>query len=314
MEKQRQPSDGEIAKSRSMVREIIAHHFGSSKAATRYLEGGRTNFVFDVRHRHGRFVVRINSEAHKLESFLKEQWAVARVRKLDVPAPEILEVANDLVDWPYMISLRAVGSEATFHPKRAAVVRETGRYAAVINSVRTRGFGETFDWSRNKLSTNTSWHNFVEQELDLGFRLATLQKHNLISPSQSDKVRSTLQNAAKRAKHPVLNHGDLRLKNVLVDKRGEITAIVDWEHCVSSFAAWDLSIALHDLGIDEKEQFLLGYGISEATLLKVSPLIKALNIINYAPAVLLGNARKQRSNALKTLRVRLSGSLDLYSL
>jgi hygromycin-B 4-O-kinase len=109
-----------------------------------------------------------------------------------------------------------------------------------------------------------------------------------------------------------LNHGDLRLKNVLVDKQGKITAIVDWEHCVSNIVEWDFSIALHDLSIDERQQFLMGYGVTETRFTALAPLIKALNIANYAPVVVHLSTR-ERTLKLKQLRLRLKGYLDLYS-
>lgn len=59
------------------------------------------------------------------------------------------------------------------------------------------------------------------------------------------------------------NHGDLRMKNVLVDQDGGICAILDWEKCMSIVAPhWELALALHDLSIDEKQAFLAGYGLS----------------------------------------------------
>ena len=52
---------------------------------------------------------------------------------------------------------------------------------------------------------------------------------------------------------------------MLLDEKGRSCTILDWENCTSNLAPyWELSIALHDLCIDEKEQFLEGYGLSIA--------------------------------------------------
>jgi hygromycin-B 4-O-kinase len=302
----------EINRSRAMVHEIIAHHFGTAKAHTRYLSAGKTNSVFEVRHHQGRFVVRLNSDPTKLQGFMKEQWATARVQKLGVPTPEIVEVSNEIVGWPHMISRCVAGMEATLHPRRLEIVNELGRYAALINSVRTKGFGATFDWSKNKLSRNVNWQEFLNDELQLTHRLKVLESWRLITESTSAKLRKLLKQADRKSQSPVLNHGDLRLKNVLVDKQGKITAIVDWEHCVSNIVAWDFSIALHDLSIDERQQFLMGYGVTETRFTALAPLVKALNIANYAPVVEHLSTR-ERTLKLKQLRLRLKGYLDLYS-
>src|SRR5829696_4610413 len=104
----------------------------------------------------------------------------------------------------------------------------------------------------------------------------------------------------------------MRLKNVIVDENGKINAIIDWEHCVSNVAPhWELSIALHDLSIDEKEEFLRGYGLPGDELIEMAPILSALNVINYAPYI--EEAEKANDTAqLENYRTRLSGSLDLY--
>jgi hygromycin-B 4-O-kinase len=100
-----------------------------------------------------------------------------------------------------------------------------------------------------------------------------------------------------------------------VDKASKISAIIDWEHCVSSIAPhWDLSVALHDLSIDAKEEFLAGYGLTQKEFRHIAPVIKALNIINYAPYVESMGASKGGKQLLEQYRTRLSGAFDLYSL
>jgi hygromycin-B 4-O-kinase len=126
-------------------------------------------------------------------------------------------------------------------------------------------------------------------------------------------VRSLLEGLTEVDARPVLNHGDLRLKNVMVDREGHIIALIDWEHCLSNLVHWELAIALHDLSIDEKQAFLEGYGLSWKRVKELAPALKAINIINYAPHI--GNAAQTRDTAgLEAYRLRLSGALDLYSL
>ena len=72
-------------------------------------------------------------------------------------------------------------------------------------------------------------------------------------------------------------------------------------------------MALHDLSIDEKQEFLRGYGASRQRVTELSPTVKALNILNYVPEIERLVALKQ-SALLQRIRLRLSGALDLYSL
>src|SRR5437588_10663034 len=102
MQSSSQPDRAKVTRGRAMVRKIIEHHLGPASARIRYLPTGRTNLVFEVRRRDAQFVVRLNSEPAKIQTFIKEQWAVNRVRALGVPCPEILEVGSEIVSWPYM--------------------------------------------------------------------------------------------------------------------------------------------------------------------------------------------------------------------
>jgi hygromycin-B 4-O-kinase len=112
---------------------------------------------------------------------------------------------------------------------------------------------------------------------------------------------------------PSLNHGDLRLKNVIADEKGKILAIIDWEKATSNIAPhWELSVALHDLGIDRRGRFVEGYGIKPKRLIEIAPYIKAFNLLNYTDRIDEAVATKDKV-ALAQLQMRLFGAFDLYS-
>lgn len=287
-------------------------HFGKPPSRIVYKRSGLTNYVFAINHAEGPFVVRISPAAEKIEAFRKEFWATQKVREAGVPTPEVLVVGSDIVSEPYVITRRVTGSEATHHPKRDRIVHEMGRYAKIINSIRTTNFGANFDWTND--SKHRTWTDYLEDELDIEKRLLLFSKYKILSGRGLDKLRKIIDHTKTFRICPSLNHGDLRLKNVIVDDDGEIAAIVDWEDCLSTIAPqWELSIALHDLSIDEKHLFIEGYGLDFEQVHEMSPLIKAFNIINYSGAV----ERAVKTNDHKRLeefRLRLSGELDLYSL
>jgi aminoglycoside phosphotransferase (APT) family kinase protein len=299
---------------REMARAIVQHHFGRRPRRLLRQGSGLSNFVFLVKHAREEFVVRLSLTPTQLNAYIKEQWAIEKASAAGVPTPEILEVGNEVVPYPYMISRKVRGQEATGHPARLAILREMGRYAALINSVPTTSFGNTFDWSRNQLSRNETWRDFLEREWNIEAQLAVLEKHRMLTPSQLKALCATLKRLADQKFEPALNHGDLRLKNVIVNESGEIAAIIDWETCISTLAPhWDLSIALHDLSIDEKQEFLAGYGLSASKMADIAPMVKAINLINYAPKIERFAEAKDTAR-LEQYRTRLHGHLDLYSL
>ena len=304
----------EALKWRDMARKLIAHHFGSKPSRITYKASGLSNFVFAVKHSEGEFIVRLSPDATKLNNFIKEQWAEEHAAKAGVPVAEILEVGNEVVPFPYMIVRQVKGSEATYNENRLEIVREMGRYGALINSIQTKGFGNTFDWSNNQLSFNETFAEYLENALQVESKIEVLEKNKMISREKAKDLRRIFGEAKKMKIKPHLTHGDLRPKNVLVGDDGKITAIIDWETCTSNIAPhWELSLALHDLWIDEKQAFLEGYGIAAKEFADIAPLIKAFNIINYAPTV-EGMANSKDKKNLEQYRLRLGGALDLYSL
>jgi aminoglycoside phosphotransferase (APT) family kinase protein len=308
------PKAPALRRARKIVGEIVEHHFGKPARRLKHRAAGKTNLVFQADHAEGEFIVRLATSPGKINAFIKEQWAICRVRELGVPTPEILEVGNEVGPLPYMIARRVVGEEAIHHPERLSVLTEMGRYTALINQVPTTGFGKTFDWSGNQLSRNESWSAYLQDELCVEARLATLKRHRMITESQARRCRSLLQSIGRKRKRPTLNHGDMRLKNVIVDDAGTITAIIDWEECCSQMAPyWDLSLALHDLSIDAKQAFLEGYGLRERDIVAMAPALRALNLINYAPTI-ERMVREKRRVELARYRTRLAGALDLYAL
>ena len=297
---------------RQLANEIVEKHFGTPPRRIVYKRSGRTNFVFAVNHVEGQFVVRISPDPSRLEAFRKELWATQKVREAGVPSPEILMVGQDDGAEPYMITRRVTGAEATHHPQRERIIHEMGHYARLINSIPTKNFGANFDWTNGE--KNHSWADYLENELEFEKRLQLFTTHKLLSRQEVKKLHEIIDETRSMRIKPHLNHGDLRLKNVIVDDDGEIAAIVDWEECLSTIAPqWDLSISLHDLSIDDKHLFIDGYELDNEQMTEMSPLIKAFNIINYS--IPIERAVEVRDHKmLGEFRLRLNGALDLYSL
>ena len=307
----RSTSPSEIREYRKLTRAIVMRHLGRPANRIIYKASGLTNHVFAVNHVEGQFVIRISPNREKIDSFRKELWATQKARDAGVPTPEVLHVGNEIAQKPYMISRLVSGTNATHHQKRLSIVHKMGSYAAMINSIRTSGFGRSFDWSAEK--PKQSWNDYLDKEWNVHEKIEILASNKVISKAQLVNLRKEIDRSRVAPFEPALNHGDLRLKNVLVDEDGQITAIVDWDDCLSAIAPhWELSIALHDLTIDEKHAFISGYGLTNDQIREMALLIKAFNIINYANAV--KDAAVKSAKHLSEFKLRLQGSLDLYSL
>ena len=308
-EKNDQP--GTIRHYRRLAKRIVEHHFGAPASRIVYKPSGRTNYVFVVNHVEGQFVIRISPEPEKVNAFRKELWASQKAREVGVPSPEVIAVG--IAAAPYMITRRVTGSEASHHPKRDRIIHSMGSYAAMINSIQTDGFGSNFDWTTDEPSID-SWQDYLANEFGLEKRLQVFSSNNILPESEIQQISQIIAGVEVTGRNPSLNHTDLRLKNVIVDEGGDIAAIVDWEECLSTISPqWELSIALHDLSIDEKQIFLEGYSLSSDQIEAMTPLIKAFNLLNYSTIIELA-LEKNDDKSLADLRLRLKGCLDLYSL
>lgn len=299
-------------RTRRLVLEVARRHFGEPARAVVECAGGLTNAVYQLKVSQGAFIIRTHENATKIQDYLKEQWAMAAARDAGVPVPHVLEVGNLEDGRAYMIAERVLGLEGCAVADRLSVVKQMGQAAARLHAVRTHGFGSVFDWSANSLSKHATWAGYLEDGFGTEARIEMLLKHRVIGRRQARWLRSEASTLAKTRRRPNLQHGDLRLKNVIVQpKSGRIAAIIDWEACVSMPGpAWDLSLALHDLGLDEKEAFLEGYGMAPKAFAKTLDAIRCFNMLNYAHAV-HSAALRQDDRRLAWFRARLAGELDL---
>jgi len=304
----------QIKSKTAMARKVVKHHFGKALQKIEFKPAGKTNFVFDVITKDGNFIVRIANSRAKLNDFMKEQWVTQKVLGIGVPVPEILEVGHEIIPLPYMLQQKIEGQEAVNHPDRLKILQNLGKYASMIHSIPTNGFGKVFDWSKNKLSKKKTWIEFLEKELQVAEGLKFLQDNEILNKKKIKRLNGEFERLKKWKITPALNHCDLRLKNVIVNEAGEIKAILDWEDCSSNCAPyWDFSIALHDLSIDGKQRFLEGYELDAEEFGRKSFALTVFNIINYIPA-LQSIITKKDKNGLALYKLRLDGALDLFSI
>jgi len=299
-----------------VVRNVVARHVA---APTRVapLRGGLSNHAFDVETDREQVVVRLADQPDKLEGYERERQAADRARAVGVPTQEVVAIGQEGA-WTYSIARRLAGDPAMDHPDRLSILEELGRIARAVHGIKTVGFGPSFKWDESGMdqasaSDGATWPEYLRNELRAHDRLDRLVGLGMIEGRQEESLRQTLAEVEAWEGPPILNHGDLRLKNVVVGAEGHILGLIDWESSVSVVGPhWDLSIALHDLSIDAKQAFLTGYGLSDDEIRQAAPVWRLFNVLNYVPTIdQLVDA--DDTAELERMRTRLSGALDLYS-
>ena len=299
----------------TLAKKVIKHHFGKLPRKLEFKPAGKTNFVFEaVMGKSKKYIVRIAAIKDKLLNFQKEEWVINKVSEKNIPVAKVVEVGADIIPFPYMIQEKLNGEEAIHHENRLDILFEMGAYTKLIHSIPTTSFGHVFDWSEDNKGKNKTWKDFLQNEWNVVHRIEFLDQHHLVDPKKMKKLQLGVSRIEKWKESPSLNHGDIRLKNIIVNTKGKILAFIDWENCLSAITpCWDLSIALHDLSVDAKQRFLEGYGMKPEEYEQHSQAIKFFNILNYVPTLeeLIG---KNKKLLLGMYRLRLNGMLDLYSI
>jgi hygromycin-B 4-O-kinase len=299
-----------------VVRAAVARHVA---APTRVapLRGGLSNHAYDVETDREQVVVRLAEQPDKLEGYERERQAAERARAAGVPTQDVIALGREGA-WTYSIARRLAGDPAMDHPDRLSILEELGRIAKAVHGIRTVGFGPRFTWAEDgsgqaSTSDGPTWPDYLRHELRAHDRLDRLVTLGMIEGRQEESLRQTLADVEAWDGPSILNHGDLRLKNVVVSDEGHILGLIDWESSVSVVGPhWDLSIALHDLSIDAKQAFLAGYGLSDEEIRRAAPVWRLFNVLNYVPTIdQLVDA--DDTAELERMRTRLSGALDLYS-
>ena len=274
--------------------------------------GGLTNLVYQVDLDDRSVIVRINADPQKLQVFERERRAMKLARDARLPVARVVHVGAD--PHPFMVLENVRGTVGTHANDRVGTVRQMGEITARIHRIQMRGFGPAAVDAALAPGTarRHSWGAHLEADLHASQRIATLERLGMFLPDNADKMRQILAHMSTWRRNPVLHHGDMRLKNVIVDQHGQIAAVLDWEHCTSSVPAlWDLSLALHDLTIDEKQAFLQGYGYGPRELTKSIGYMRLLNALNYAPFI-AAMAERNEMARLNWHRARFAGDFNLY--
>ena len=295
-------------RARAQLTRVLREVFGERPRRVERLAEGITNAVFRV-SLDGDWVVWLNADPAKTRQFAKEQWAMERARRHGVPTPRVAQVGCTAEGLAYIVAESVPGQPASRVGKRLPLLAEMGRCAARLHRIRTNGFGAELDPAQRARWAHRRWAGCLDDELDAAGRLEILRRQRALPEAAWDELQASLDEMRRWRRPPVLQHGDLRLKNVIADAGGErVAALIDWEDCRSAPGPhWDLSIALHDLGVDEKEVFLDGYGLTPAQFATGARYVRALNLLNYAWAI--HESRDERR--LAWMRLRLKGGFDL---
>ncbi|MDQ6422779.1 aminoglycoside phosphotransferase family protein [Paenibacillus sp. LHD-117] len=283
-----------------MQAERIAGDFLLEQVKTSYqiIGKGITNQVCVVETESRKVVVRMNDK-DSFPSFIKEKWCIEQAAAVGIPGPEVLSVG--MVDeTAYMIQTFIHGDNGVDSKvPKSDVWRQLGEYAKLIHSIQVKGYGENLIdpehgefQSPSHAGSDGSWQGYVQYNINSLTEHDRLIELGVITQMESRRVRTLFENLKKKTFRFGLNHGDISLKNTIVNQANQVI-LLDWGNAeVSVVPHSTVAQLMHYqiLGLEEGpsiEEFNVlmdGYGISEKDLSETRHLLllRAFDTLRWA--------------------------------
>ena len=279
--------------------ERIASDFLQEQVKTSHqiIGKGITNQVCVVETKSHKVIVRMNGK-DTFPSFIKEKWCIEQAAAAGVPGPEVLSIG--IVDeTAYMIQAFVEGDnglDSTVH--KSDIWRQLGKYAKLIHSIPVQGYGGNLIdpvhgefQSPSHAGSDGSWHGYVQYNINSLTESDRLIELGVITQMESQRVSKLFENLKKETFRFGLNHGDLSLKNTIVNQANQVI-LLDWNAEVNVVPHATVAQLMHYqiLGLEESpnvEQFkayIDGYGISEKDLAEIRHflLLRAFDNLRWA--------------------------------
>ena len=190
-------------------------------------EFSSVNRTYDVETAQGRFALRMQFDLDLSRTYLREAQGIRLSKRLGVPGPDVVAIGV-LGSDSYTLHTWLEGTNGSLYKgEPTRVFKLIGEYARKINSIDARGrIGTQFITDTN-LDAASSLRTWVKSNDKLIFGTDDLITANLLTTAQFEIARERLNSMKSWEFAPVLCHGDLSLRNVIV-RPNETVAIIDW--------------------------------------------------------------------------------------
>ena len=248
------------------------------------LRRGSVNKVFIVEATNQKLVVRMRDKNESLEEYTKEAWCIEKALVRSIPVATVLDVGV-FEEHAFMIQAYIEGDEGrdSVFP-RSDIWHQLGKYAKEIHSIEVAGFGLTLT-DLTQGNSRASWLEYLDYNIESLNENDELLKLNVVTQSQSTLIRTLFEELKGQSFDFGLNHGDLSLKNVIVDKTGKIT-LVDWGSAEASIVPHHdliqmlkMNMLENDPDDSDMQAFVEGYGILPSEFAQMLPTLETLLLL-----------------------------------
>lgn len=268
------------------------------KASYQIIGKGFVNQVCVVETESRKVVVRMN-DTGTYPSYLKEKWCIEQAAACGIPGPEVLSIG--IVDkTAFMIQAFVDGDNGLDSAVlKSDIWRQLGQYAKLIHLIEVKGYGENLIdpihgvfHSPSHAGSDGSWLGYVQYNINSLTACDRLIELGVMNQNQSQKVRKLFENLKKETFRFGLIHGDLSLKNTIVNQSGQII-LLDWGNAEVRWVPHGEIIGLMQCQIlegnpnkEEFSAFLYGYGngisVEDYAEMRHLLLLKAFDNLRWA--------------------------------
>ena len=264
---------------------IAAPYLGSPVQTVLPIVGcGAVNLIYVVQSIDHQVIVRMRDDVTVIGEYEKEAWCLAQAKAAGIPSPMVLDVGV-LDDYAYMVQTFVPGTHGKAWPGDRIILWQTlGQYARLIHQTPVTGFGNQLQDPLRCIFSNShvpTWRNFVEYNVQSLRPDDALMELGIYSRMEQPAIRQRFVSLRDHDFCFGLSHGDLALRNLLVDDCGKIT-LLDWgtaqvrpvpHHDLMEILRW------YHPSDDHLKAFLDGYGMLTAEFLEIQPLMQILDLL-----------------------------------
>ena len=254
--------------SKRTARELVKTLYTDKIGQIEIVNNGTRNKVYVVHTltKESDVVVRISEDQKTFGNYVKEQWCMNRAKQEGIPVPEVLEVSNHIVNFPYFVAKYNRGKVANRETNFSKLYFEMGKLLKIIHNIKTDGYGEIFNWSQNQLSRVNSWQDYLNNTFHIDESIQYFIDNDIYPKTVIDRIQYVFNDLKSFKFSPILCHNDYLEKNILINSNGSISSVLDWELAISSHPFRDLGKTWRDMIFLKRdkyvEKFFEGYGLS----------------------------------------------------
>lgn len=245
---------------------------------------GSVNKVFIVEAGNHKVVIRMSDRGEALDEYTKEAWCIEHAAAHGVLVPSVISVGR-CEGNAYIIQSYIAGDEGRDSPApKLGIWRELGKYAKLIHSIGVSGFGLRLS-EITRGDARKSWLQYLEYNIESLTENDPLIKLKVLTQLQSKLIKDVFANLRGREFTFGLNHGDISLKNTIVDMRDRVN-LLDWGSAEAGIVPHHdliqmlkMNMLKDDPDAEEIRAFLDGYGISPAELERMMPELESLLVL-----------------------------------